>query len=100
MTSFVRKRGKSWTYYFEPVINGQQKQISRGGFRTKGEARSALAQAIIDYEERAFLGNNKTRLNMFFEDWLENNVRETKSHTTYLRYQGLYDRYVRNEIGR
>lgn len=99
MTSFVRKRGKSWTYYFEPVINGQQKQISRGGFRTKGEARSALAQAIIDYEERAFLGNNKTRLNMFFEDWLENNVRETKSHTTYLRYQGLYDRYVRNEIG-
>ena len=70
------------------------------GFAQKAKPGSALAQAIIDYEERAFLGNNKTRLNMFFEDWLENNVRETKSHTTYLRYQGLYDRYVRNEIGR
>lgn len=99
MTSFVRKRGKRWTYYFEPIINGKRQQVSRGGFRTKGEAKSALAQAVIDYEERGFLGNNKTRLDAFFEDWLENNVRETKSHTTYLRYQGLYNRYIRGQIG-
>lgn len=99
MTSFVRKRGKYWTYYFEPVINGTRRQISKGGFRTKGEAKSALAQAVLDFEERGFLGNDKTRLNIFFEDWLENNVRQTKSHTTYLRYQGLYDRYLRGQIG-
>lgn len=99
LTSFVRKRGKTWTYYFEPTINGQQRQISKGGFRTKSEAKSALAQAIIDYEERDFIGNDKTRLNAFFEDWMENTIRPAKARTTYLRYQSVYDKYIRGHVG-
>lgn len=99
MTSFVRKRGKTWTYYFEPILNGRPKQISKGGFKSKSEAKTALAQALLDYEERDFIGNNKTRLDTFFEDWMENTIRPTRARTTYLRYSSLYDKHIRPVLG-
>lgn len=99
MTSFVRKRGKTWTYYFEVELNGKTRQISKGGFLRKTDAKSAMAQAIVDYEERNFLNIHKVTLNTFFEDWMENTVRPMRSRTTYLRYQSLYDLYIRPQVG-
>ena len=99
MTSFVRKRGKTWSYYFEIELNGKRRQISKGGFAKKSDAKSAMAEAIVDYEQRNFLNISKVRLDSFFEDWLENTVRPLRSRTTYLRYQSLYDIYIRPAIG-
>ena len=99
MTSFVRTRGKTWSYYFEIELNGKRRQISKGGFAKKSDAKSAMAEAIVDYEQRNFLNISKVRLDRFFKDWLENTVRPLRSRTTYLRYQSLYDIYIRPEIG-
>ena len=38
MDSF-RKRGKKWEYRIRKMVNGEQKEISKGGFRTKAEAK-------------------------------------------------------------
>lgn len=41
MTSFVRKRGKTWSYYFEFKLNDKRRQISKGG--------SSSRRASFDY---------------------------------------------------
>ena len=39
MKGGTRKRGKTWSYYFDAAqIGGQRKKIEKGGFRTKKEA--------------------------------------------------------------
>ena len=48
MAEGVRKRGKTWSYYFDTAkINGERKKIEKGGFRTQKEALDARAAAII-----------------------------------------------------
>lgn len=50
MTGSVRKRGKTWSYYFDMgKVDGKRKKKEKGGFRTKKEAETALAKAIAEY---------------------------------------------------
>ena len=58
MAEGVRKRGKTWSYYFDTAkINGERKKIEKGGFRTQKEALDARAAAIAQYNNvgRTFL---------------------------------------------
>ena len=51
MAEGVRKRGKTWSYYFDTAkINGERKKVEKGGFRTQKEALEARAAAIAEYE--------------------------------------------------
>ena len=51
MKGGTRKRGKSWSYYFDAAtIGGKRKKIEKGGFRTKKEAEAALAKALTEYD--------------------------------------------------
>lgn len=51
MKGGTRKRGKTWSYYFDTAqVGGKRKKIEKGGFRTKKEAETALAKAIAEYE--------------------------------------------------
>ena len=55
MATGVRKRGSTWSYYFDTAkINGERNKIEKGGFRTQKEALDARAAAIAEYrsEER------------------------------------------------
>ena len=46
----LRKRNSTWEYSFEGArINGKRKTISKGGFRTKGEASAAGVKAMNEY---------------------------------------------------
>ena len=50
MATGVRKRGKTWSYYFDTAkINGERNKIEKGGFRTQKEALDARAAAIAEY---------------------------------------------------
>ena len=49
MAEGVRKRGKTWSYYFDTAkINGERNKIEKGGFRTQKEALDARAAAIAE----------------------------------------------------
>ena len=51
MKGGTRKRGKTWSYYFDAAqVGGKRKKIEKGGFRTKKEAETAVAKAIAEYE--------------------------------------------------
>ena len=46
MADGVRKRGKTWSYYFDTAkISGERHKIEKGGFRTQKEAVAARAAA-------------------------------------------------------
>lgn len=50
MNGGVRKRGATWSYYFDlGKIDGKRKKKEKGGFRTKKEAEAALAKALNEY---------------------------------------------------
>ena len=48
MQGGVRKRGKTWSYYFDlGKIDGKRKKKGNGGFRTKKEAEQALTNITM-----------------------------------------------------
>ena len=50
MTGGTRKRGATWSYYFDlGKIDGKRQKKEKGGFKTKKEAETALAKAINEY---------------------------------------------------
>ena len=50
MQGGVRKRGTTWSYYFDlGKIDGKRKKKENGGFRTKKEAEQALTAAMNEY---------------------------------------------------
>ena len=50
MTGGTRKRGSTWSYYFDlGKVNGKRQKKEKGGFKTKKEAEAALAKAINEY---------------------------------------------------
>jgi len=58
MTGGTRKRGATWSYYFDlGKVNGKRQKKEKGGFKTKKEAEAALAQAITEYNNA---GNSET----------------------------------------
>ena len=48
MRGFVRKRGSTYTWYFDvpDPVTGKRRQYSKGGFRTKKECQQALNEAL------------------------------------------------------
>ncbi len=50
MQGGVRKRGTTWSYYFDlGKIDGKRKKKEKGGFKTKKEAEQALTAAMNEY---------------------------------------------------
>lgn len=50
MKGGTRKRGKTWSYYFDIApVGDKRNRKEKGGFRTKKDAEVALAKAIAEY---------------------------------------------------
>ena len=73
MNGGVRKRGATWSYYFDiGIIAGKRKRKEKGGFKTKREAEKALARAINDYNQngQVFEPSDIT-LSDYLDQWYE-----------------------------
>ncbi len=69
MTGGVRKRGSTWSYYFDiGIVDGKRKRKEKGGFKTKKEAEKALTKALNDYN---LSGQTYDSLNMTLADYLD-----------------------------
>lgn len=76
--AYFRKRGNHWEYRIKYNEAGKQKEISKGGFRTKTEARAA---AVIIEEKLVNGGVDKLRKGeILFEDWLEVHNKMNNQH--------------------
>ncbi|MDF2883822.1 MAG: integrase family protein [Clostridiaceae bacterium] len=95
MQGGVRKRGKTWSYYFDiGIIDGKRKKKEKGGYRTKPEAETALRNAMYEYENGGYLQPKATTFMEFSMDWLNNYVNKMRKISTYNRYKELINKYL------
>jgi hypothetical protein len=76
-SGWTRKRGSTWTWYIEDVPDpqtGRSRQISKGGFRTRKEARDALLEAQAALRSGTFVEPSKRTVRSYLlEEWLPDN---------------------------
>lgn len=97
MQGGVRKRGKTWSYYFYlGIIDGKKKYKEKGGFRLKSEAQEALREAMTQFENGGFIQPKATTFMEFAMEWLENYVKPIRKISTYNRYKELINKYLNN----
>lgn len=97
----VRKRGKTYQYYFEAApINGKRKQISKSGFRTKNEA---LENGNIAYNEYLTTGLNFKESDISYSDyldyWMQNYCKVNLRYNTIQTYSTIIEKYLKPNIG-
>lgn len=105
MAEGVRKRGKTWSYYFDTAkIDGSRNKIEKGGFRTQKEALDARAKAIAEYNNvgRTF-SPKEISVADYLDYWLENaikkNIGHGYSHNTYLDYESTIRLHLKPNFG-
>ncbi|WP_461206426.1 tyrosine-type recombinase/integrase [Clostridium sp. DL1XJH146] len=96
MKGYIRKRGKSWYYTFDLAkVNGKRNKIERKGGTTKGEAISALNNALRKYEN---LDSQIYDSNVIFKDYIYYWVNEYVTLNCKYSTKERYERYIKNQI--
>lgn len=101
MKGGTRKRGKTWSYYFDAgTVAGKRNKIERGGFRTKKDAEKALNEALSDFNKsgRAFTPSNMV-LSDYLDLWLKEYAKINVRAQTYRNYSYFIDDIKRAKIG-
>lgn len=67
--AFYRKRGNKWQARITYYDNGIKKEVSKGGFKTKSEAK----RYAVDMENKLNNGNRPTNISFpdYFDDWFK-----------------------------
>ena len=97
----VRRRGKTWEYYFEGAkISGQRYRPRKGGFRTKAEAIAAGNEALTKYFNNGYYF---TPTKMSFSDLLDLWIKEygevNLKDTTLTNYKKRIKIHIKPELG-
>ena len=73
MRGFVRRRGSTYTWYFDvpDPVTGKRKQYSKGGFRTKKACQQALNEVLATLRTGTFVEpSGRTLAGFLVEEWL------------------------------
>ena len=88
MKGSVRKRGNTWSYYFDTgIVDGKRQKREKGGFRTRKEAENALAKALTEYNETGsvFEASDITVAD-YLDQWYELHCKMNLKYNTQLEY--------------
>jgi integrase len=98
----TRKRGKAWEWFFEGArIDGKRKPISKGGYRTKGEALGAGTQAKAEYDNAGMhFTPSEISVADFYDLWLEEYCKVNLSEGTLVSYKKKIDIHIKPVIGK
>lgn len=97
----VIKRGKVWQYRFEGAsINGQRRQYSKSGFRTKKEAELAGLSAYNDFNKGVVPVNesNKSYAD-YLEEWFCTGAKLEYSQNTIFAYRNRAYKHIIPKLG-
>lgn len=97
----IRKRGKVFQYSFEIAkINGKRKQITKSGFRTKGEALEEGTKAYSEYLNTGIeFKENQISYNDYLDYWLENYCKANLKYNTIKAYITIIEKYLKPNLG-
>jgi hypothetical protein len=102
MRGFIRKRGSTYTWYFDvpDPVTGKRKQHSRGGFRTKRECQEALNEALARLREGTFIKPSSRGLGTFLvEEWLPAVRPPRVRPSTWASYRMAVERHIVPALG-
>ncbi|MEI3225555.1 MAG: tyrosine-type recombinase/integrase [Lachnospiraceae bacterium] len=101
MVGGVRKRGKTWSYYFDlGKVEGKRKKKEKGGFRTKKEAESALAAAINEYNNAGqLLEPTEITVHDYLDYWFDNEVKVNLKYNTQIAYLNVIENHLKPAFG-
>lgn len=95
----IRKRGEVWEYRFSITTDGERRQFSKSGFRTKKECQLEGLKALAYYENGAIDTKFESiSFNRLFEIWYASMSPNWKQTTAQL-YKGIYERNLKEEFG-
>jgi integrase len=102
MRGFVRKRGSTYTWYFDvpDPMTGKRRQYSKGGFRTKRECQQALNEALSTLRTGTFVEpSQRTVAGFLVEEWLPAMRPPRVRPSTWLSYRKNVERHIVPALG-
>lgn len=101
MKGGTRKRGKTWSYYFDAAqVGGNRKKIEKGGFRTKKEAETALAKALTEYDNSGQVFKpTGISVSDYLDFWYKNYCIPNMAENTLLDYKNKIDNHLKPNFG-
>lgn len=93
MSLELKKRGNTWTYVVDigrNPITGKRKRKSKGGFKTKGECRTAASLILTELEKGTYFQIEK----IIFEDYMKKYLESVKPQIKEKTYK-LYEYVTR-----
>lgn len=102
MTGGTRKRGSTWSYYFDlGQINGKRQKKEKGGFKTKKEAEAALAKAINEYNNAgAVFEPSEITVADFLDQWYDLYCKPNLKYNTQVGYLRIIEGHLKPKFGR
>ena len=96
----LRKRSNGWEYYFTTeYINGKQKRMSKGGFKTKKEAENAGLAAHTAYEASMVQQACEMTYSEYLDFWIESYCKVNLKTTTLTGYIKRIDQHIKPSLG-
>ena len=101
MKGGTRKRGKTWSYYFDAAtIDGKRKKKEKGGFRTKKEAETALAQALSEYNHSGLTFEpSSISVSDYLDYWMNEHCVPNLSENTVATYRSIIENHLKPQFG-
>lgn len=101
MNGGVRKRGSTWSYYFDlGKVDGKRKKKEKGGFRTKKEAQDALAAAITEYNHAGTIFEpSEITVSDYLDQWYELSCKPNLKYNTQVGYLRIIEGHIKPRFG-
>ena len=101
MQGGVRKRGKTWSYYFDlGKIDGKRKKKEKGGFRTKKEAEQALTAAMNEYNNAGTVFEpSEITVSDYLDQWYDLYCKPNLRYNTQLGYLKIIEVHLKPKFG-
>ena len=101
MTGGTRKRGSTWSYYFDlGKINGKRQKKEKGGFKTKKEAEAALAKAINEYNNAGTVFEaSEITVADYLDQWYDLYCKPNLKYNTQLGYLRIIEGHLKPRFG-
>jgi len=101
MNGGVRKRGSTWSYYFDlGKVDGKRKKKEKGGFRTKKEAEAALVAALNEYNHAGTVFEpSEITVSDYLDQWYELSCKPNLKYNTQIGYLGIIERHIKPKFG-
>lgn len=101
MRGGVRKRGATWSYYFDlGKVDGKRKKKEKGGFRTKKEAEAALAAAMNEYNNAGLVFEpSEVTVSDYLDQWFDMYCKMNLKYNTQVGYLTIIEGHLKPKFG-